>query len=107
MVGLTVEENIGNLRLHLTFISLLSSFNTGITCYFKTNTETLKKMSIKVFSLAILASLLCLSCSETTTDYESSVSTTTSTKALTTYDVDIEVSTETPSNQPATRANMP
>ena len=64
-------------------------------------------MSIKVFSLAILASLLCLSCSETTTDYESSVSTTTSTKALTTYDVDIEASTETPSNQPATRANMP
>ena len=64
-------------------------------------------MSIKVFSLAILASLLCLSCSETTTDYESSVSTTTSTKALTTYDVDIEASTETPSNQPVTRANMP
>ena len=64
-------------------------------------------MSIKVFSLAILASLLCLSCSETTTDYESSASTTTSTKALTTYDVDIEASTETPSNQPATRANMP
>ena len=64
-------------------------------------------MSIKVFSLAILASLLCLSCSETTTDYESSASTTTSTKAPTTYDVDIEASTETPSNQPATRANMP
>ena len=64
-------------------------------------------MSIKVFSLAILASLLCLSCSETTTDYESSASTTTSTKALTTYDVDIEASTETPSNQAATRANMP
>ena len=64
-------------------------------------------MSIKVFSLAILASLLCLSCSETTTDYESSVSTTTSTKALTTYNVDIEASTETPSNQPVTRANMP
>ena len=64
-------------------------------------------MSIKVFSLAILASLLCLSCSETTTDYESSASTTTSTKALTTYDVDIEASTETPSSQPATRANMP
>ena len=64
-------------------------------------------MSIKVFSLAILASLLCLSCSETTTDYESSVSTTTSTKALTTYDVDIEASTETPSNQPVTRVNMP
>ena len=64
-------------------------------------------MSIKVFSLAILASLLCLSCSETTTDYESSASTTTSTKTLTTYDVDIEASTETPSNQATTRANMP
>lgn len=64
-------------------------------------------MSIKVFSLAVLASLLCLSCSETTTDYESSASTTTSTKTLTTYDVDIEASTETPSNQATTRANMP
>ena len=64
-------------------------------------------MSIKVFSLAVLASLLCLSCSETTTDYESCSSTTTSTKTLTTYDVDIEASTETPSNQATTRANMP
>lgn len=64
-------------------------------------------MSIKVFSMAILASLLCLSCSETNVDYDSNTGTTSSTGAVKTYDVDIEASTETPSNQPATRANMP
>ena len=57
--------------------------------------------------MAILASLLCLSCSETNVDYDSNTGTTSSTGAVKTYDVDIEASTETPSNQPATRANMP
>lgn len=64
-------------------------------------------MSIKVFSMAILASLLCLSCSETNVDYDSNTSTTSSTGAVKTYDVDIETSTDNPENQAQTRANMP
>lgn len=64
-------------------------------------------MSIKVFSMAILASLLCLSCSETNVDYDSNTSTTSSTGAVKTYDVDIEASTDNPENQAQTRANMP
>ena len=64
-------------------------------------------MSIKVFSMAILASLLCLSCSETNVDYESNTGTTSSTGAVKTYDVDIEASTDNPENQAQTRANMP
>ena len=39
-------------------------------------------MSIKVFSMAILASLLCLSCSETNVDYDSNTGTTSSTGAV-------------------------
>jgi len=64
-------------------------------------------MSIKVFSMAILASLLCLSCSETNVDYDSNAGTTSSTGAVKTYDVDIEASTDNPENQAQTRANMP
>ena len=64
-------------------------------------------MSIKVFSMAILASLLCLSCSETNVDYDSNTGTTSSTGAVKTYDVDIEASTDNPDNQTQTRANMP
>lgn len=64
-------------------------------------------MSIKVFSMAILASLLCLSCSETNVDYESNTGTTSSTGAVKTYDVDIEASTDNPENQAQTRADMP
>ena len=64
-------------------------------------------MSIKVFSMAILASLLCLSCSETNVDYDSNTSTTSSTGAVKTYDVDIEASTDNPDNQAQTRADMP
>lgn len=64
-------------------------------------------MSIKVFSMAILASLLCLSCSETNVDYDSNTGTTSSTGAVKTYDVDIEASTDNPENQAQTRANMP
>ena len=64
-------------------------------------------MSIKVFSMAILASLLCLSCSETNVDYNSNTGTTSSTGAVKTYDVDIEASTDNPDNQAQTRANMP
>ena len=64
-------------------------------------------MSIKVFSMAILASLLCLSCSETNVDYDSNTGTTSSTGAVKTYDVDIEASTDNPDNQAQTRANMP
>ena len=64
-------------------------------------------MSIKVFSMAILASLLCLSCSETNVDYDSNTGTTSSTGALKTYDVDIEASTDNSDNQAQTRANMP
>lgn len=57
--------------------------------------------------MAILASLLCLSCSETNVDYDSNSSTTSSTGAVKTYDVDIEASTDNPENQAQTRANMP
>ena len=57
--------------------------------------------------MAILASLLCLSCSETNVDYESNTGTTSSTGAVKTYDVDIEASTDNPENQAQTRANMP
>ena len=64
-------------------------------------------MSIKVFSMAILASLLCLSCSETNVDYDSNTGATSSTGAVKTYDVDIEASTDNPENQAQTRANMP
>ena len=64
-------------------------------------------MSIKVFSMAILASLLCLSCSETNVDYDSNTGITSSTGAVKTYDVDIEASTDNPENQAQTRANMP
>ena len=64
-------------------------------------------MSIKVFSMAILASLLCLSCSETNVDYDSNTGTTSSTGAVKTYDVDIEASTDNSENQAQTRANMP
>ena len=64
-------------------------------------------MSIKVFSMAILASLLCLSCSETNVDYDSNTGTTSSTGAVKIYDVDIEASTDNPENQAQTRADMP
>ena len=57
--------------------------------------------------MAILASLLCLSCSETNVDYDSNTGTTFSTGAVKTYDVDIEASTDNPDNQAQTRANMP
>mgnify|MGYP001742561493 CR=1 FL=1 len=57
--------------------------------------------------MAILASLLCLSCSETNVDYNSNTGTTSSTGAVKTYDVDIEASTDNPDNQAQTRANMP
>ena len=64
-------------------------------------------MSRKVFSKSILASLLCLSCSESNVDYDSNTGTTSSTGAVKTYDVDIEASTDNPENQTQTRANMP
>ena len=57
--------------------------------------------------MAILASLLCLSCSETNVDYDSNTGTTSSTGAVKTYNVDIEASTDNPENQAQTRANMP
>ena len=57
--------------------------------------------------MAILASLLCLSCSETNVDYDSNTGTTSSTGVVKTYDVDIEASTDNPENQAQTRANMP
>lgn len=57
--------------------------------------------------MAILASLLCLSCSETNVDYDSNTGATSSTGAVKTYDVDIEASTDNPENQAQTRANMP
>lgn len=57
--------------------------------------------------MAILASLLCLSCSETNVDYDSNTGTTSSTGAVKTYDVDIEASTDNPENQAQTRVNMP
>lgn len=57
--------------------------------------------------MAILASLLCLSCSETNVDYDSNTGTISSTGAVKTYDVDIEASTDNPENQAQTRADMP
>ena len=57
--------------------------------------------------MAILASLLCLSCSETNVDYDSNTGTTSSTGAVKTYDVDIEASTDNSENQAQTRADMP
>lgn len=57
--------------------------------------------------MAILASLLCLSCSETNVDYDSNTGTTSSTGAVKTYDVDIEASTDNPENPAQTRADMP
>lgn len=57
--------------------------------------------------MAILASLLCLSCSETNVDYDSNTGTTSSTGAVKTYDVDIEASTDNSDNQAQIRANMP
>lgn len=57
--------------------------------------------------MAILASLLCLSCSETNVDYDSNTGTTSSTGDVKTYDVDIEASTDNSDNQAQTRANMP
>lgn len=57
--------------------------------------------------MAILASLLCLSCSETNVDYDSNTGTTSSTGVVKTYDVDIEASTDNPENQAQTRADMP
>ena len=53
--------------------------------------------------MAILASLLCLSCSETNVDYDSNTGTTSSTGAVKTYDVDIEASTDNSDNQAQTR----
>ncbi|WP_237581739.1 hypothetical protein [Prevotella ihumii] len=60
-------------------------------------------MSIKVFSMAILASLLFVSCSQTSIDYDSKTTTTTSANELKTYEVEIEAQT----NEPETRAAMP
>lgn len=60
-------------------------------------------MSIKVYSMAILASLLFVSCSQTSIDYDSKTTTTTSANELKTYEVEIEAQT----NEPETRAAMP
>lgn len=64
-------------------------------------------MSIKVFSMAILASLLFVSCSQTSTDDESRTTTTTSANELKTYEVEIEAQANEPANEPETRAAMP
>ena len=64
-------------------------------------------MSIKVFSMAILASLLFVSCSQTSTDDESRTTTTTSENELKTYEVEIEAQADEPANEPETRAAMP
>lgn len=64
-------------------------------------------MSIKVFSMAILASLLSVSCSQTSTDYDSRTTTTTSANVLKTYEVEIEAQANEPANEPKTRAAMP
>lgn len=64
-------------------------------------------MSIKVFSTAILASLLFVSCSQTSTDDDSRTTTTTSENELKTYEVEIEAQASEPANEPETRAAMP
>ena len=64
-------------------------------------------MSTKVFSMIILASLLSVSCSQTSTDYDSRTTTTTSANELKTYEVEIEAQTNEPANEPETRAAMP
>lgn len=53
--------------------------------------------------MAILASLLFVSCSQTSIDYDSKTTTTTSANELKTYEVEIEAQT----NEPETRAPMP
>lgn len=53
--------------------------------------------------MAILASLLFVSCSQTSIDYDSKTTTTTSANELKTYEVEIEAQT----NEPETRAAMP
>ena len=57
--------------------------------------------------MAILASLLFVSCSQTSTDDESRTTTTTSANELKTYEVEIEAQANEPANEPETRAAMP
>lgn len=57
--------------------------------------------------MAILASLLSVSCSQTSTDYDSITTTTTSANELKTYEVEIEAQANEPANEPKTRAAMP
>ena len=57
--------------------------------------------------MAILASLLFVSCSQTSIDYDSKTTTTTSANELKTYEVEIEAQTNEPVNEPETRAAMP
>lgn len=66
-------------------------------------------MTVKSFFIAVLASLLCFSCSETNLESTQIANTQEEPKVLYTYDVDIEATSETPKdNTQATRiADMP
>lgn len=66
-------------------------------------------MTIKSFFIAVLASLLCFSCSETNLESTQIANTQEEPKVLYTYDVDIEATSETPkdSTQATRIADMP
>lgn len=66
-------------------------------------------MTFKSFFIAVLASVLCLSCSETNLDSTQIANTEAEPKVLYTYDVDIEATSETPkdSTQATRIADMP
>lgn len=58
-------------------------------------------MTFKSFFIAVLASVLCLSCSETNLDSTQTANTEAESKVLYTYDADIEAGTFNPDNAPA------
>ncbi len=65
-------------------------------------------MNIKIFSIAILASLLCLSCTDTNLETTAQSNKTQTNGTLHTYDVEIEAGTFNPSSRAAlTRMAMP
>ena len=65
-------------------------------------------MNIKIFSIAILASLLCLSCTDTILETTAQSNKTQTNETLHTYNVDIEAGTFNPSSRAAlTRMAMP
>ena len=58
-------------------------------------------MNIKILSIAILASLLCLSCADSNLETTAQSNKTSSNETLHTYDAEIEAGTFNPDNAPA------